>query len=379
MERYRQTIYCDLEFLKSLLSKQDTDSSSLDVSNNDDKEIIVNIRNLILSTDVKLYMNMSHEEYDKIQSEIYNKRLKAAKKGKEIELSSFERLMFDMEMRRQNNTSHLHINSNKVQFDDTLLKGNYLNAIFFSCEPKETCEQAMKDYGVLVVCSETIEDFQYLIFDQGAAIRKSEESDWEKCLSKDNTPIPCNSLIVIDNYVLNDSEKMKENLIPLLDTILPKDLKKSVTFQMTIFAALKDEKGLDFEINGRYAMIKEILEKARPGMSFSLSILKCKKDAFHDRNIASNNLLIGCGGGFDLFKNGRSQKTTTVFAFHPFFYMHSKWSRKAYSNLLNDASEVFKSSTILENLDKQYMCTNYVYGVKQNRLLDQMFLNPGAL
>ena len=373
MERYRQTIYCDIDFLKSLLSKQqDAESSSLDIAHIDYNEIAVNMRNLILCSDVKLYMNMSREEYDKIQSEIHKKRLKAAKKGKELELSSFERLMFDMEMRQQNNVSHLHINPQKVHYDDTLLQGNFLNAIFFSCESKETCEKAMKDYGVIVVCPETIEDFQYLIFDQGAAIRKSEESDWGKCLSCENAPIPCNSLIVVDNYVLNDSDKMEENLIPLLGRILPKSLKQSVTFQLTIFATLKNDKGIDYEIEGRYTKIKEILEKVRPGISFSLSILKCQKDTFHDRSIASNNLFIGCGGGFDLFKNGKSQKTTTVFAFHPFFYMHSKWSRKAYSDLLNDASEVFKRANTLDNLDMQYRITNYVYGVKQNRLLEQM-------
>lgn len=372
MERYRQTIYCDLEFLKSLLSKQDADASSLDVSFNDDKEFAANMHNLILSSDVKLYMNMTREEYDNIQSEIYQKRLKAAKKGKELELTSFESLMLDMEMRQHKGALHLKINPQKVHYDDTLLQGNFLNAIFFSCESKETCEKAMKDYGVLVVCSETIEDFQYLIFDQGAALRKSEESDWEKCLSSQNEPIPCNSLIVVDNYILNDSDKMEENLIPLLDSILPKNLKKSVTFQLTIFATLKNDKGIDYEIKGRYTKIKEILEKVRPEMPFSLSILKCKKDTFHDRSIASGNLFIGCGGGFNLFKNGRSQKTTIVFAFHPFFYMHSKWSRKAYSDLLNDASEVFKSANVLTDLEMQYRTTNYVFGVKQNRLLDQI-------
>ncbi len=374
MERYRQTIYCDLGFLKSLLSRLDENSSGLDVSLNEENEIIVNMRNLILSPDVKLYMNMSREEYDKIQTEIYKKRLKAAKKGKIFELTSFERLMCDLEMRQQNNVSHLHINTQKVHYDDSLLQGNFLNAIFFSCESKETCEKAMKDYGILVVSSETIEDFQYLLFDQGVAIRKSEESDWEKCLSSENASIPCNSLIIIDNYILNDSDKMKENLIPLLDSILPKSLKKSVSFQLTIFATLKNDKGVDYEINGRYTKIMDILEKVRPGMLFSLSILKCKKDTFHDRSIASNNLFIGCGGGFDLFKNGRSQKTTTVFAFHPFFYMHSKWSRKAYSDLLNDASIVFKMATTLDNLDMQYRCSNYVFGVKQNRLMDQIVL-----
>ena len=372
MERYRQTIYCDLDFLKSLLSKQDADASSLDVSYNDDKEVAANMRNLILSSDVKLYMNMSHEEYDNIQSEIYKKRLKAAKKGKELELTAFESLMFDMEMRRNDNVSHLHINPQKVQYDDTLLQGNFLNAIFFSSESKETCEKAMKDYGVLVVCSETIDDFQYLLFDQGAAIRKDEESDWGKCLSPECAKVPCNSLIFVDNYVLNDGDKLKENLKPLFDSILPKSLNKSVKFQLTIFTILKNDRGIGYDIKDRYTKIKEILEQVRPKMSFSLSILKCKKETFHDRSIASNNLLIGCGGGFNLFENGKSKKTTTVFAFHPFFYMHSKWSRKAYSDLLNDASEVYKRATILDNIDMQYKIENYVYGVKQNRLLDQI-------
>lgn len=370
MERYRQTIYCDIEFLKSLLYKLDAETSNLNNAHNDSDEIAVNMRNLIFSSDIKLHMNMSKEEYDKIQSDINKKRLKAAKKGKESELTSFERWMFEMEMEQQNNESHVHLNPQKVQYDDTLLNGNFLNAIFFSCESKEICEKAMKDYGILVICPETIEEFQYLIFDQGVAMRKDEKSDWEKCLSSGNVSIPCNSLILVDNYVLNDGGLMVENLKPLLDLILPKDLKKSVTFQLTIFATLKSDK-TEYDINNRHIEMMNILEEVRPGMPFSLSILKCSKDTFHDRNIATNNLFIGVGSGFNLFKNGTSQKTTTIFAFHPFFYGHSKWARKAYSDLLNDAGEIFKRANILDNLNNKYT-TNYVYGEKQNRLLEQI-------
>ncbi len=372
MERYRQTLYCDINFLKSIISKSEANYSGLDNLFNGETEIISNIRNLILSQDIKLYLNISHEEYDKLQSDINKKRLKAAKKGKEPDLSEFERLLLDLELKQQDNTTHLHINSKRIQFDDTMLQGNYLNAVFFSCEPKETCYQAMKDYGVIVFCVEMIDDFQQIIFDHGAAIKKGEESDWRKCLSSERVQVPCNSLIVVDNYILNETSEIEENLTPLFDMILPMTLKRSVTFELTVFTTLKNDRGIDYEIKGRFNKVMEILHNIRPDMKFLLSILKCSKDKFHDRNIASGNIFVGSGGGFNLFKNGRSQKTTTICAFYPLFYWHSNWSRKAYSDLLNEASAVFKKASVLENLDQQYCNSNYIFGIKQNRLLEQI-------
>lgn len=371
MERYRQTIYCDLEFLKSIISNLDVVSSRLDDSYIVDKEMSYNIRNLLLSPDVKLYLNITNDEYEKLLSEIYKKRLKAAKKGEVPNLSAFEGLLLDMDLKQQENAIHLHFNAQKIQFDDSLLKDNYLNAIFFSCEPKEACLQAMQNYGIIVACTEMIDDLQYLLFDHGSALRKSEESDWKTCLSAEKVTIPCNSLIVIDNYLLNDSSVMEENLPPLFDAILPKALKETVTFEITIFTTLENDRGTSYNVCGRYDTVMEILHRIRPNISFSLSLLKCSKDKFHDRNIVSGNLFIGCGGGFGLFKNGKSQKTTTVCAFHPFLYMHSSWSRKAYSDLLNEANTIYKKASILENSEKQYLMSNYVYGKKQNRLLDQ--------
>lgn len=372
MERYRQTIYCELEFLKSLISKLDVASSGLDNSYIVDKEMSSNLRNLLLSPDVKLYLNITYDEYEKLLCEINKKRLKAAKKGEEPELSAFESLLIDMDIKQQENTSHLHFNSQKIKFDESLLIGNYLNAIFFCCEPKDACQQAMQKYGIIVACIEMIDDLQYLLFDHGSALRKSEESDWKTCLSTDKVIVPCNSLIIIDNYLLNDSSVMEENLPPLFDAILPKDLNETVTFEIAIFTTLENDRGTPFNVCGRYNKVMEILHKVRPNIVFSLSILKCSKDKFHDRNIVSGNIFIGSGGGFGLFKNGKSQKTTTICAFHPFLYMHSNWSRKAYSDLLNEASAIFKKASILENGEKQYLMSNYVYGKKQNRLLDQI-------
>lgn len=378
MEQYRQTIYCDLDFLKSIISKQETESSSLDNSFYGDIEFATIIHNLIFSSKdknvkkIKFYLNVSHDEYSSLLSNIDKKRLKAARKDKEPNLTPFEKQLLSMEQQRQAGILHLHINPQKIVFDNTLLQDNYLNAIFFSCESKETCQQAIKDYGVIIVSTETLNDFQYLLSDHGAAIKKSDESDWRKCLSgEESTVIPCNSLIIVDNYILNDC--MEENLTPLLDAILPKSLKPFVIFELTVFAMLKTDRGSnDYCIKRRFEEIMEILGKIRPNINFSLSILKCKGSTFHDRSIASGNLFIGCGGGFNLFKNGKSQKTTTVCAFHPFFHIHNNWAHKAYSDLLNEASYVFKNASVLEDLDKQYCISNYIFGKKENRLLDQI-------
>ena len=372
MERYRPNVYCDLDFLKSTLSMLDAENTSIDNSYFNNRVLTANIRKLILSPDIKLFLNITSDEYVKVLSDIEKKRIKDPKTGKGQELTPFDRLFLDMEQKQQNNMCHLHFNAKKVLFDDTLLQGNYLNATFFSSETKETCQQAMKEYGIIVICKETIKDFDYLFFDHGSALRRYEESDWEKCLSNENETNPCNSLIVVDNYVLNDGIEMDENLTSLFSAIIPKSLKPSVTFDLTIFATLKNDRNTEYDIKGRFDKVMEILQKVRPKMNFSLSILKCKKDNFHDRNILSGNLFVGCGFGFNLFKNGKSQKTTTICAFHPFFYMNSIWPRKAYSDMLNEASSCFKKASVLEKLDLQYRCTNFVYGTKQNRLLDQI-------
>lgn len=373
MERYRQTIYCDFDFLKLVLSKHE-ETSGLDNLFYEETEMISSIRNLILSSDVKLHLNK--QEYDKTLSDINRKRVKAAKRSEKPDLSAFEKLLLDIDIKQQNNELHLKKESKRIQFDDSLLPSEYLNAIFFSCESQGVCEQAMRDYGIIVICAETIKkDFRYLMFDHGAALRKDEETNWGNSISVRNDINPCNSLIIIDNYLLNDGDLLKENLTSLLDVILPKKLKESVRFDLTIFAKLENGNNVPLDVEGRFNKVMEILHEIRPQMEFSLSILKCSKDKFHDRNIASVNLYVSSGYGFSLFKNGMSQKTTTVNAFHPFFYMHSLWARKAYSDLLNEASVVYRDASILEDVAQQYRIKNYIFGTKKNRLLDQIIRN----
>ena len=365
MERYRKNVYCDWEFLESLMSKLG-DYPNLDNSFLGNNEVAICIKELLLSSDVKLYLNVSEAFYDSFLSEIDKK----CQKGSELQLSAFEKLVYDINFKQQNNELHLHYNESKVHFNDSILEDKYLNSIFFSSESKEICNKAMEEYGIIVINIENMNDFTQHVYDQGVALQKKEENSWKICLDMQNLT-PCNSLVVVDNYILNDTNSIDENLANLFDIFIPTQLNKSISFHLAIFTTLCNDRGIPFNSKMRLEKIYDILSKIRPGLNFSLSIIKCSKDKFHDRIIITNNLYISCGGGFDLFKKGKSQKTTTVSFFNPFFNFHTKWSRKAYSNILNDTATVFNNTSLFDEskMNDSFPC--FVVGEKQNRLLSQ--------
>ncbi len=361
MERYRKHIYCDWDFFTALASKQDGEASCLDNSFNIDNEVASDIRNLLLCSDVKLYLNISKDFF-------YNFLDEAEKKSK-IERNALENLVINMEYKRHNSALHLHFNASKVQFNDSIIDTDRLNALFFSCESKEVCAEAMEEYGIIVFCAENINDFKYLTFDQGVAIQKAETSNWNQCLGGHKV-VPCNSLVIVDNYILNDPDSIDENLPKIFDSLIPKSLNKLLPFQLTIFATLCNDRGTPYNSENRLKRIKEILSELRQNITFEVSIIKCSKDKFHDRTIFTNNLFIGCGGGFDLFKRGKSKKTTTVCVLHPFLNNHTKWSRKAYSDILYDARDVYNKTSLFDEERMNESFPSFARGERINRLFD---------
>lgn len=176
--------------------------------------------------------------------------------------------------------------------------------------------------------------------------------------------VPCNSLIIIDNYILSKTDLINENLTDILDTLIPSHLSSKIDFHITFFtSSLNNAKD-------KLQSVTDMLKALRPEINFSLSIIKSSSDNFHDRNIISNNILISCGGGFDLFKLGKSQKTTTVSLHNPFITTNEQWLRKAYSDILHDTLKVYDSSPKFgeNNIGDTY--PNFMLGESRNRLID---------
>ena len=82
-------------------------------------------------------------------------------------------------------------------------------------------------------------------------------------------------------------------------------------------------------------------------------------------------MFFGCPGGFNLFKQGKSQKTTYFNATNPFFGGDSvKWATGAYSNYIADASAVFQSSPEYGSNGIDDSFSQFCRGKKENRILD---------
>lgn len=339
------------------------ESFKIDMSYTDSIEVSQCLKELLLSPDVKLFLNISPLKFEERIKDIDKKRKNAAKKGIEVVLTPFEKLLNHIDLKQQNNILHVHFNSLDIDYKNLSNQETLLNAMFFTSSSKEICQKAIDDYGVIVICPENIKDFRYLLYGNGMAIRKHETNKWNCCLST-GKPVPCNSLIIVDNYILYNTDLVKDNLIDILDTLIPMHLSSEIEFQITIFtSSLIDAKG-------KRQNIICLLEKLRPNIKFSVTIIKSSSDNFHDRNIISNNILVSCGGGFDLFKQGKSQKTTTIYMYNPFITSTEQWSRKAYSYILHDVFKVYSASPIFGENNIGDTFPNFMIGEKRNRLID---------
>lgn len=359
--KYRKHIYCEIEFIKLCIEKLDAPNASC----SPEVLLLLNtIKNIVSGTCTKLYMNISREEVDKFSKDIYKRKLNAAKKGKQAELSSFEQFMYNLLWKQQNGETQIRY-FDKIDFDcpDEI----DLNAYYFTCKGSEQCRKAMSCYGVLVLNTENINDFGFVLKDNGGAVSKSPGNTW-KTLLEPIKKTPYNSLVIIDNYILNNTEEMVENLEGIFDALLPSNI--SVPFQITIFSKLGTEQNNNscLPSEPRMKKIKEMLSKY-DSYEIELCIIKCQ--GFHDRVLLTNSMLIGCPGGFNLFKDGVSQKTTYFNATNPFLAdVNIKWTTEAYSNYIADAAPVFQdvqengSNGITDSFPKFYL------GEKKNRIIE---------
>lgn len=232
-------------------------------------------------------------------------------------------------------------------------------AIYLTTLPKIECERKMKKFGVMVFNCDTLLKAEHLFVDCGISLPNTEKikKGWKSILGYEYVN-KCNSLIIIDNYILqsNDKqtwgnksvqEKIKNNLIPILDCLLPKEIDETNPFHLYIFACegnsypfktlMKDDNE-----NGIPMQIKQLRGGKVP---IKIKLIKCNKE-FHDRIILTNNLMVSSGLGFDLFKEGSYtvDKPTSVSVIFPFIQSFNSWAEKYYMDILNFALKAEKNN-----------------------------------
>lgn len=218
----------------------------------------------------------------------------------------------------------------------------FSNAIYFT---EEDHSIEAKSWGVINLTPDNYQEYGGLFKDNGTAIRKGEETDWTFLKTKAFHNL--NSLVIVDNYVL---KRMKNNLIAVLDNLLPQKLKMPLT--ITIFS-MSDNVERD-----KAAIVRE-LKHIRPNLrDAEVEIFKSELPGsskfFHDRAIISNNILISVGAGFDLFRtvycHDEADKTTNVAIVYPFIQPEViEWADGTYSNILKDAKKCLKANNAVSH------------------------------
>lgn len=247
--------------------------------------------------------------------------------------------------------------------DYKIVSQETLNSVYLSSLNKFERAELSSTLGIIVLGKQDVTEFVKYHEEKTIAIPKgSQFSSWSE-LDFPEQAKKSNSMIIVDNYILDDTTKIKANLGSILDVLLPN--RTLVDYHILIFGILKGTKkslsGKDAE--HRYQLLNDEIKRIRPQLKYKLSVFNSSE--FHDRIIITNNVWIDCGGGFDLFNNGKACKRTCLrFAF-PFLInnAHNKsWVNEAFVYLLKDCIKV---------LNQDHRCQYDYWGdeARENRLL----------
>ena len=346
-ERYRKHVYCEKNFLEHCIKT--IAGWKFCEQNFEELSLWMCIKSLIFSPDIVLHLDISDDDLPQFNGPKSQKVFSA----------------WAIELAQMQSEQNIHLKLGDFVTPETINKSDnkQLTAYYLTCCDCETCQKCMDECGVLAICPENIKNFKSILYDNGSAIGKNEQTDWKQKLIF----TPCNSLVLVDNYILSDSKGV-ENLKKIFDILLPKSLDTDIPFQISIFTTLKKGNAKnDIDSQDCLKKIAILVEQLRPELYFKLAIFKCSFEKFHDRIIITNNTYISCGGGFDLMKDGKSEKSTTLNYVFPFFYKTAKWDSMAYSNFLNGVKDNYDKAT---EFKADYL-TGFFVGSKTNRLITQ--------
>lgn len=236
-----------------------------------------------------------------------------------------------------------------------------LSAVYLTNESCSRCDNLCSQYGVVAINNVDLPRKEYFFKGDGFLLNKNSTYYEDRYIQfKSKIHYPCNSMILIDPYILSNKQNIERNLYYLLEAVLP-DKKLQVEFQLAIFSMLGNN-NIDAS-NGEkyYNDIVNIIKAIRKGLNFNLKLYAIgKAEEFHRRMIITNNVLFSADDGFDIFKDaGQASKNASFNIVLPRLVGDS---RKDMSNYLRWIRIAKKRS--VKQMNSQF------WGVRDNRLFD---------
>ena len=205
-----------------------------------------------------------------------------------------------------------------------------LCAVYLLDEDTQMCKSHSKQLGILCLNSNMIKEELRFVRGDAVMYEKEETYDsFEKCRAQFASP--CNSMILIDPYILFNKWSVELNLIPMLSKCLPPEPENQdgqenqedqqyFDFHLSILSQTnecyigkyKDKLRYKEIYDYIYAEIRRIRPKLR--MKFSLYHINTTgngDDDFHSRHILTNCMLVNSEDGFDVFKKEKDEYTNS--------------------------------------------------------------------
>ena len=236
------------------------------------------------------------------------------------------------------------------------------------------CDGIEEKFGVIVLTVSNINNRRFIFKGDGFSLDKKTRYGLRYLTFKEKLSHPCNSMIIIDPYLLikrePDAESgnvkypgIENNLESLLDAMLPSQL--SVDFHLTIISCLEKQD----EIKKVYEKVKKCLRRIRKELPVKLNLVYIstgydhKIESFHSRHVLSNTFAIDSEDGLDLFNNNGylTKNNPSVSVVFPIMFGDDRQDMTKYYNWIASVKKYV-------NDFPQFVYGNYEKG--NNRLFD---------
>lgn len=253
-----------------------------------------------------------------------------------------------------------------------------LSATYMLDMNSDKCVELENRYGIAVVCKELLPLRTFLFEGDGFTLDKNKRYESRYMTFKEKLNRPCNSLIVIDPYLLAKQEidgetksvtfpNIANNIESLLDAILPQKL--DIDFHLSVISYLEIKEGQKMEeiVKRAYERLRKCLKRKRKELNVKLGFFytdrsyNYKVESFHSRHIVSNNFMLDSEDGFDLFndKGYITKNNPTVSIVYPRLFGNSRQDMTKYEKWIESVKKF-----ILDSSDNRFC------GTKENRLFD---------
>lgn len=343
MSKIYQTFYCDFGFIQKVVSK-DQLFNHLDEF----------LRYLIL--DDKKHIKLVFNIPDNQKKHILEKKLE--------DYTPFENLIYTL----LPNSTYEYIEdiTNLTKF---ISDHNY-NVIVF-CNKNNDDINILRSYGIIAINSSmlmlTPEILDDLMTENGRYLEKTKTLSWEEILPQNANQ--CNSVIIIDQYILQNEDKLKHNINDILGTIIPKKLE--IEFHIAIFCNF-EANNKNYNIEKRFNdILKHLNDKNVPNTKNISITIYDSKNKFHDRYIITNNHFIESGAGFVIFNNSKKLGNSTIIRSCYPFLISSEFQNIAYRHILTELTQIKQNCTNFDIKEKkQYEFFGNKSGKAPHRLID---------